>query len=299
MIEKQQYTKPALSIQSQIEQLKERRLEAYNLEKLEWALKYIGYYRLSGYWKIFEENTSSGDHRFRLGTTIDQILDLYDFDRKLRLHFLDALERIEISVKSMINNHMALNYSPFWFEEKLVFKDESVEEAKKIILSHKALNDSHHKFIQHYKEKYSNPSLPSWMIFEVLNFGDVSKIYSFLKNLDAKKIADDFRTSPRILKSWLRSLTTTRNLCAHHARLWNKEFTVLPEFSRELKRVNFKRGRLGEQITIIVFFLKIVSPHSQWLESLDKLLKSYSKIDLSKMNLPDQWFEIIQDNLGS
>nr|WP_245153128.1 Abi family protein [Xanthomonas oryzae] len=32
-----------------------------------------------------------------------------------------------------------------------------------------------------------------------------------------------------MLKSWLHALTSIRNICAHHSRLWNRELGIRPE----------------------------------------------------------------------
>jgi abortive infection bacteriophage resistance protein len=295
------YTKPALDIDSQLKQLKDRGILTSDNDrrKIEMALNYIGYYRLSGYWKIFEQENENDNHLFNKGTNIDDILELYNFDRKLRLHFLDALERIEISIKSLINNHMSIKYTPFWFLDKTLFKDEYGRHVEDLFLCNKALKDPHHEFLIHYKSKYSNPHAPSWMILEALNFTDISKTYSFLKNLDAKKIADVFHQSPRILKSWLRSLTHTRNICAHHSRLWNRQFTILPEESRELKNAGFLRGYLGEQILIIWYFLRQISSQSSWIWHLESMIDSSKTEIINGMGLKPNWLSIIENETSS
>src|SRR5262249_34341992 len=120
MSHKVPYQKPALDLESQANQLAARGMAFLegDAEELAWALRFIGYYRLSGYWKAFEQENEQNIHTFIPDTRISDILDFYNFDRKLRLHILDALERIEIAIKALINNHMALRYTTFWFLEK-------------------------------------------------------------------------------------------------------------------------------------------------------------------------------------
>ena len=48
------------------------------------------------------------DHRFRKGTQFDDVLQLYVFDRSLRLLVMDALERVEVAVRAAISNAMSL-----------------------------------------------------------------------------------------------------------------------------------------------------------------------------------------------
>lgn len=53
----------------------------------------------------FFENQSI--HKFKKNTTIDNVLDLYKFDRELRLLVFSAVEKIEVAVRGQL----AYNYS--------------------------------------------------------------------------------------------------------------------------------------------------------------------------------------------
>lgn len=72
-------------------------------------LAMANYYRLSGYWYPFRavENT------FRPGTAFEQIWRRYTFDRHLRLLVMDALERIEITLRTQFAYHHAHSHGPF------------------------------------------------------------------------------------------------------------------------------------------------------------------------------------------
>ena len=67
-------------------------------------LDHIGFYRMNGYAHTFRERGDNGAvlPRFRPGTTLRDVWDCYRFDRSLRLLFLDAIERIEVSLRSQL-----------------------------------------------------------------------------------------------------------------------------------------------------------------------------------------------------
>ena len=67
-------------------------------------LDHIGFYRMNGYAHTFRERGDKGAvlPRFRPGTTLRDVWDCYRFDRSLRLLFLDAIERIEVSLRSQL-----------------------------------------------------------------------------------------------------------------------------------------------------------------------------------------------------
>ena len=105
------FTKPPLSIDQQISLLQQRGMAIPNLVRATHYLKHINYYRLRAYWLPFEQPAPvTGDHMFVAGTEFDHALALYVFDRELRLRVMDAIERIEVSVRANWAHHMAMKH---------------------------------------------------------------------------------------------------------------------------------------------------------------------------------------------
>ena len=112
------FSKPYLPVAAQLALLKGRGLSITDDSRAAAALERIGYYRLSGYWYPLRVSTVSnpggalivGDD-FRHGTEFGQIVDLYVFDKKLRLLTLDAIERIEVALRTNIALMLG-QYSP-------------------------------------------------------------------------------------------------------------------------------------------------------------------------------------------
>jgi len=77
------YAKLALDLDQQVRQLRGRGMVIADAPLAKHYLGYINYYRLAAYWLPFEANHNS--HRFYPGTTFEQVLDRYVFDRELRL----------------------------------------------------------------------------------------------------------------------------------------------------------------------------------------------------------------------
>lgn len=119
----QGYPKPWHSYQQQLALLQSRGMAVSDPPKALDYLERIGYYRLSGYWFAFRERTElccpldpqskklskSKPTRlpldtFKPGTTFQNAVDLYVFDKKLRLLTLDALERVEIALRVDISH---------------------------------------------------------------------------------------------------------------------------------------------------------------------------------------------------
>lgn len=89
-------------------------------------LKEFGYYRLSGYSYVLREvdpETGVRLNSFKGGTSFDYVIELYEFDKMLRLLILDALERIEISFRTSISYHLGQT-DPLFYKNPDNFKTE-------------------------------------------------------------------------------------------------------------------------------------------------------------------------------
>ena len=90
------FNKPAVSIRQQLAIMESRGLAIKDRAIAERNLRFIGYFRLSGYALPFQAQANAyGTHSFVDNTQFENVIDLYFFDRCLRLLVIDALEKIE------------------------------------------------------------------------------------------------------------------------------------------------------------------------------------------------------------
>jgi abortive infection bacteriophage resistance protein len=254
----------------------------------------IGYYRLSGYMYPFQ--LPDGSHRFQEGTTFRHILDHYIFDKKLKLALLDALERIEISLRSSISNTYSLTHGPHWYLDRSLFNSPELH-AKFLAETKDRCISSNEHFIKAYRNKYTRPEMPpSWMAFETLTFGTLASVYENLKDDENKKaIATKFGTLPSILESWLKSMNFIRNCCAHHSRLWNRRIPLKPKIptrrqNRFLTLVDEETDkRLYGILTCMVYVLEKINPTTQFKQRFKGLLLEYPQVNVAHMGFHDQW----------
>lgn len=290
------FTKPAIDIDDQIALLRSRGLTISDEGRARHYLRFIGYYRLTGYALVFQVNyNADGSHRFHHGANFDDILDLYIFDRKLRLAVLDALERIEVAIRSSLSHEMSIIHGAHWFMDTAPFVPNYdhasfLEHAKKEIGHDPARAHARQVFIQHYYDKYGDPELPpSWMVFEVLSFGTVSQVFKKLKRENQKHIAKVFALDGGVIASWLHSISYLRNLVAHHQRLWNRSFTIKPIpakcYADDLK----DPSRFYAQAVIIQALLKTIAPDSLWAQRLAQLMDEHPKVPIHRMGFPTDW----------
>jgi len=90
------YDKPALTSVEHVRKLQDRGLKISDKRMATRCLSNISYSRLSAYTRTFYLPNCE-DHIFKSETKFEEILNLYYFDRELRLLLLDAIESLEVS----------------------------------------------------------------------------------------------------------------------------------------------------------------------------------------------------------
>ncbi|KAF0152405.1 MAG: hypothetical protein FD143_1043 [Ignavibacteria bacterium] len=290
-----QYTKKALSAPEQVSLLKSRGLIIADEKNAVHTLNHINYYRLSAY--IYPLLKDKENHIFKENVSFQNIIDIYNFDRELRLLFLDAIERIEVSLRTNIIYVLSLKYGSFWLSNKYFFYIESKYNTQ-ITKLKEEFERSDEKFLRHYFDKYEQEIPPTWISLEIASFGLISLFYQNLKfNKDKKEISNRYGLNHITFTSWLHTLTYTRNICAHHSRLWNRELGVqpsIPKSTRDLwlnKSESYKNDRIFYVISIIIYFLRNINHSDTFISKFNSLITSYAMIDLAAMGFPKNWKE--------
>ncbi len=299
------YDKPPLNIQQQSELLQKRGLYCKSIERLEHYLSHIGYYRLSAYCLPFEEPphdpNSNRSHKFKDGTDFDQILGLYVFDRKLRLLVIEAIERVEVAVRSSWAREMSVKYSSHAYMDSTLFKC-PWNHTRYLAQISAELEKSNEVFIVHYRNNYHEPFMPPiWAVVETMTLGSLSRWLENTKEASVKKATMKDLKMPtiEILEGVLHCLTPVRNVCAHHGRLWNRRFSMkLPLIKKLNKRLippdapHHQAHYIYNYLVIIEFFMKTINPKSTWKSRLIDLLEGQQPDKHKAMGFPDNWREI-------
>ena len=93
--EEKTYDKPAISLDGQIEKYTARGLQIPDTKRAKHYLRFIGYYRFSAYAQPFyTPGYDPMSPTFVDGTAFDDVLNLYVFDRKLRLLAMEDFANI-------------------------------------------------------------------------------------------------------------------------------------------------------------------------------------------------------------
>lgn len=291
------YPKEALSFEDQAQRLLERGLEA-NPEELTRRLMAVNYYRLSGYLYPFRVKDSDVYHP---GTSLRTVWDRYCFDRRLRVLLLDAIERVEVAIRTQLVYHFAHEHGAFGHcnEDHLpllsVAKYIAWRESLRI-----ETDRSKEAFKTHFIKKYDERNLPIWMAAELMSMGSMLTFYKGVAPAISDQVAAHFHMPGAQLQSWILSLNAARNICAHHSRLWNRALGYAPGLPQKNKHPNWHlkdeneknlltNNRSGILLMVCRSFLSQISPTSQWHTRVEALFDEFPEIPVKDMGLPSDW----------
>ncbi|MEG0944851.1 MAG: Abi family protein [Angelakisella sp.] len=318
------YSKRHLSFADQAALLVSRGMGAVQHELAE-SLEQAGYYRLSAYWFPFRSVhpvTGAREDFFQPGTAFSQVWNHYRFDRDLRLLFLDAIERIEVALRSQLAYLHTQGRDPFLYAHASYFPAwrnymDKLEAMKNPTLTRKRTAAD---FVDHFFTKYGDchDYLPLWMAVGVADFGFISFFYQHSPKSIRSQIAAAWGVKSEVLRSWLISLNTLRNTCAHHGRVWNKVWGTQPRVplyadqpewymtyldkAREwvrplasaapaLDSAVFHSCSTGTLLYICKYLLSYIAPQSQWKARAERLFAEFAPlgIGIEHMGLSAHW----------
>jgi abortive infection bacteriophage resistance protein len=277
------YIKQPLSFEQQADLLILRGLIISDKNTLVERLRNVNYTRLSAYWHTFQD--INNNYIFLPNTQLETIWQRYIFDHELRLIVMDAIGYIEVAIlRTRAVEQFTLKHGPFGYIEKgnfaPHFTDEKytgmMQEIGKIITERKKRDESVQEYYSIYtKETY----LPLWMLVEFLSFGTLFTLFKHMNDAEKKTLARQLDLPDDILQSWLLSLNYSRNLCAHHERLWNRELSLRPALPRKkvewTSLIQQTNNRVFITLTILNYLIKKINPESKWDSRVKNLLESF------------------------
>ena len=283
--------KKPMTFEQQLDILLNRGLIIENTNECLEILRSINYYRLSAYLLPFKLKNNS----YKDGTSLVKIKKIYEFDCKLRLLILSAIEEIELYLRTQFAYHFAHTYGTLGYLNPNNFSCRHNHE--KFVNSISAVIKSNRSspVVKHHIKEYEG-KFPVWVIVEFFSIGNLSYFYADWAVADKKKLAKLlYETTYPFLDSWLKCLTVLRNRCAHYSRLYYANFTDMPRVS---STVNYKCTRRAfDQLMV----LKFLHPHNdKWNKvfcaPLASLVSEYrTSINLEHIGFPKDWMDILSN----
>lgn len=289
--------KPYLPIEDQLQLLKSRGLCIDDEDEAIDTLHQLNYYRLSGYMLTLKK----GD-RFYKDVHFSDIMQIYHFDKELKGAMLFWLEDIEVALRTHIAYILGKRGSTSYLNVSNFASDAHHSDFLKELKS--ALSDNKNEaFIKHHNTKYGG-TLPVWVVVETLSFGAVSRLFTALDNDIKEEICEQYYYGipPKYIENWLECLVVVRNLCAHHARLFNRGLPNAIKFSRQefsyiVDRGGYDSNAVGKKLFFPVIILDRLSPSSsvRFRNTFQTLREKYPFVDVKHYGFLNNWEFILND----
>lgn len=313
--------KPFKTYQQLVALMQQRGILVEDTARAERKLSQVGYYRLSGFWypcrsiDFDESGRARRCPQTRLpirnndvlpGTTFNAVFDLYLFDKKLRQVMLDAVERVEVFLRSIIAHELGYR-SPLAYQDSSFINSRWCRDYHDVrrgqirnawgewqIRVEKLIRESREDCIVWHRKK--NRSIPFWVVIETWDFGTMSRYFEMLSGKYQNRVCKRIGScNPKELAGWLKELNTLRNRCAHHTRIWNQNtsnplsVTSVPRLvALDLNENSL--GKLYGLICVLWHLVILIGPSSNWISMVADIVDSKPSLPncgFTAMGFPD------------
>jgi abortive infection bacteriophage resistance protein len=254
----------------------------------------IGYYKIKEFARPFENNGKYDDMKLKA------IIDRFYYDKNMRMHFLHAIEKIEISLKIKIAYLFGEKYGAFGYlnffnwcdKDKLstnYIKREEDWMKKKIKKASKKVS----KYNPDYNDaaNLSPEGFPTiWLGINILMFGDLESILKNMSRDNAITIAREYNLNYKTFQSMIGLIHLVRNICCHNSNLSDRIFNTIPNIDKACnnldkklytyttinkngKIIKLRSNRLALVTIVVKYFVDIINPKYKWDDIIKDIIK--------------------------
>lgn len=289
------YSKLPITPKVAVQRLIQKGLTINDQMEAEKLIQFVSYFRLRGYCLPFMQiapiGHQYGTRTFHPGTTWAHVKQAYECDRLMRNAIAIQLERIEVSFRSVIVDHMSHKYGPYFYSDlSQGFANKAIVHMDWLVDCMKEIKRSGEHSIKKYYQTYTTPGLPpSWYVTEALTFTKWSLFYKMMKS-DKGSIAKAFGIPPDVLDSWMHALAVLRNMCAHHSRLCCKHLTLQPKSLNKQKAEFANPTSVYAQLAVIQILTTVIDGNKELHDTLCVMPTKFPLVDLQRFyGIPPDW----------
>lgn len=233
-----------------IQLLKSRGLAFKDETKASHLLDHISYFRFKSYLMPLLQNKLTGT--FKSGATFEDAYTLYKFDSALRKLICAEMEKIEISLRTIISQELSHTYSPYWFTDKTLFSNQT-KYSGILSLLFKYLNGGRTKrnIANHFG--VADTVLESWI-----------HSFVYVRNICAHHS-----------RLWNKTLRVTGGFPKRT--------------SHGFINTRVQNDRVYYILCIIRYMLLTINPNSSFTTRLKQLLQDYPSVDIKAMGFSANW----------
>ena len=294
--------KKPLTIEEQIERLREHGMDIADVALAQRVLSEINYYRLSGYALQFRDACSPDD--YCTGTSFEEVWRIYQFDVALRALLKPYLDVVELYMRSQIAYIFSLakcKCPPHdqHYDANNFHNSQSHNEIFSSGLSREMSNSRDTLFVIHHAHKYGS-KMPLWVIVELLSFTNLSKLFRAMYNSEQDMIALHMSTTRSILSNHLHCLANLRNKVAHASRLYNAAYNPPAQLGVALLRSNadVAGNTLFAYLIVLLRRLPNDAIRSELANAVIKLVSQYTDcLQFNLIGFPEDYAAIFEHTI--
>lgn len=283
--------KQGKTIDEQLSQLKERRLDIPDYSRAYRTLQNVNYYTITGYLYPFK-NKETG--YYQSATSIELAITRYYFDSEMRTILMSLISEAEEMLKTRIAYNIAIKHK----EDPLIYTDvnfwKSAKDHQRFMTDFQKsiANNSEILFVKHHINKYRG-QFPIWVAVNLLTLGNLKYLYKNIPSRDRKNISTELNLSPNTLDSWIDSLRILRNKIAHNMRIYGISFINTPRWEKH----HTKRHNTNKLFIHILMLRNLLNDSPTWEINRSKLIALLDKYDnmiqKSDLGFPNHWIDLL------
>jgi abortive infection bacteriophage resistance protein len=322
--------KPFKTLDEQIEILENRNLIIHSKDRAKYLLTKNSYYSvINGYKGIFlkPKMDEHDEDVFEDNTTLEDIIDIHLFDKKIRNEISFALGNVEDTISANIAYILAERFGD---KQEEYIKDSNFKLGRRtnsgryerniLIYELNKICRSYEHPMKHYRESYQN--VPPWILVKGATFGTLVYIYKLFKKnekdyLISRCLGVPIDNIDEELKQFFSKMLDVfrkyRNWSAHGGRLYNHRVSEeLPYYPSAYDKFHFDKSKYDNGqgkndvfalLIALTFFLKSDSnAYIHLMVGFTHTLKNYSEKNpkyfirvLEKMGLPFNYYESLSE----
>lgn len=241
-------------------------------------LQHINYYKLKEFaYPLANTTIVNGKNQINYnGVSFEDVLCRYYQDKNLRLCILHAIEKIEISVKTVLARELGSRYGAFGYLNFWLWANRNKNTRFKIEEQQYRIKKSIQKSLSKgtsvdylNTDNLDNDKFPTvWLAIDLLTFGELVTMIEMLNSTVLRKIAAEYRSESQEFLSWIRCLHFIRNVCAHNSNLIDIKLKTKPKCRSEWRSSLYSMhneqqtptNRLAIVICIVLYLARTINP---------------------------------------
>ncbi|MEY8463510.1 Abi family protein [Streptococcus merionis] len=302
----------------QIRILKEdKKLTINDIDNTVFALRNCGYYEIVNGYKIFLLDHNAETETFREGETFEHLASLYNLDKEIKNHVMQATLEIESSLRTALSYAVAKDFGVYeedyldrkkynsgdFIKKYNTFQRDYLFDMLKEITAKRKVEP-----LISYRKKHGH--IPPWILFKEATLGNLTNLYKVLKGsqknavislctgLDIELLTEKDKI---LFMETLDLVLAFRNRAAHGSRMFNyraKRSTSLsyhPKFHPQIgiSPADYRHGK-GRSDLYTFFYSMVIFDNKNGHNRLEACL--YNILEHSE-EYPEDW-EILAMEMG-